>query len=70
MTDYCGVMVTFEKDIRSDDANAIMEAIRQLRGVVNVKPVEADPSAERVLKMRIRNNLFVAMRDELFGGGK
>lgn len=36
-----GVVVLFEQDIREDDAEKILEAIRCLRNVADVRPVEA-----------------------------
>ena len=42
MTDrYKGLTVAFKQDIRDDDAQKIIEAIRLLRGVADVKPVLA-----------------------------
>lgn len=39
MTDRLnGVLVAFERDIRTDDADALIAAIRQLRGVADVQP--------------------------------
>lgn len=44
MTDRLnGVTVTFERDIREDDAEAILIAIRQIRGVAAVEPHVATP---------------------------
>lgn len=43
MTDrYHALTVTLEKDIRSDDAEALLSAIAQLRGVVDVVPHVTD----------------------------
>lgn len=67
MTDrHCGYLVTLAEDVREDDGRSIVAALRMIRGVVDVQPVEADPMVETMLKGRIRNNLFVAMRDHLF----
>lgn len=42
MTDRLrGVIVTFQKDIRTDDAETLILAIEQLRNVLSVKPVVA-----------------------------
>jgi len=39
MTDrYKGLMVVFEKDIRDDDAKKIIDAIKMIKGVLNVEP--------------------------------
>lgn len=44
MTDrLAGFIVTLEKPIREDDAEATLAAIRMIRGVVSVDPVVADP---------------------------
>jgi hypothetical protein len=43
MTDRFNTLtVTLEKDIRSDDAEALLSAIRQLRGVLSVAGNVAD----------------------------
>lgn len=39
MTDrYNGFYVTLEEDTRADDAEALMNAIKMLRGVIDVRP--------------------------------
>lgn len=39
MTDrFKGVLVTFDRDIREDDAEPLIDAIRMIRGVLEVKP--------------------------------
>ena len=39
MTDrYKGLVVTLERDVRSDDAQPIIDAIKQIRGVLSVAP--------------------------------
>lgn len=43
MTDrYSGVTVTFDRDIRDDDAAALMTAIRMIKGVVEVAPINSE----------------------------
>ena len=43
MTDrYKGVVVTFDRDIREDDAEETLNAIRHIRGVLEVQPVVAN----------------------------
>lgn len=43
MTDrHAGYVVTLENDIREDDAKAIINAIRMVKGVVSVDPVISD----------------------------
>lgn len=43
MTDrLAGVIVTFEHDIRDDDAEPIITALNQIKGVLTVTPVVAD----------------------------
>ena len=44
MTDrHAGYIVTLEKELRSDDAEAIINALRMVRGVLSVEPVVSDP---------------------------
>jgi len=44
MTDrFYALTVALEKDIRSDDAESILEAIKMIKGVRNVKPLVANP---------------------------
>lgn len=46
MTDrYNTLTVAIENDIREDDAEAILSAIRQIRGVLSVKGNVADTTA-------------------------
>lgn len=43
MTDqYSGVLVTFEKDIRKDDAQSLINAIKMIKGVISVDPQISD----------------------------
>lgn len=43
MTDrHAGYLVTLENDIREDDAQPTLEAIRQIKGVIGVTPILAD----------------------------
>lgn len=43
MTDrHAGYIITLERDIREDDAQAITNAIGQIRGVIDVQPIIAD----------------------------
>jgi hypothetical protein len=45
MTDrHAGYLVTLAEDIREDDAEAVITALRMIRGVIAVEPVEMDTS--------------------------
>lgn len=41
-TRHSGYFVVLEEDIREDDAEALIIALRMIKGVVSVKPVESD----------------------------
>lgn len=57
MTDrYNALTVVLEQDIRSDDAEALIEAITCLRGVLKVTPRVANPD-EHIAEMRVRQEL-------------
>lgn len=40
---YNGFIVTLEHDLKAEDAEATIAAIRQLRGVISVRPEVANP---------------------------
>lgn len=70
MTDRLkGVAVTFEQDIRDDDAEKLIEAIRtvvgQFRGVASVTPLVADlddhMARERV-RFELQSEIYGALR--------
>lgn len=51
-----GVLVTFEEDVREDDAAATLAAIRQIRGVLSVDPVPADID-DHMARVRVRHEM-------------
>lgn len=43
MTDrHAGYIVTLAEDVREDDAEAILSALRMVKGVLSVEPIVAD----------------------------
>lgn len=66
MTDrHAGYVVTLEKDVREDDAQATINAIAQIKGVISVTPVVSDVSlaiatsrADRQIKDKLVSALF------------
>ncbi len=61
MTDrYNALTVVLEENIRDDDAEALISAIRQLRGVLDVKPNVADVNS-MVADSRARLELLDAL---------
>lgn len=40
---YHALTVVLEKDMRDDDAKCLIEAIKMIKGVCNVKPIVSDP---------------------------
>ncbi len=62
---FSGVVVTFEKDVHEEDIGARLNAIRMIRGVLSVEPVEADPLAQ-VATERMRYSLWEAVHKALF----
>ncbi len=58
MTDrYAGYVVTMDRDVRDDDAEVTVAAIRQIRGVLAVDPLVAD-AALHVARERVRWELL------------
>ncbi len=57
MTDrIAGFLVTLDKDMREDDAEAVLSSIGMTKGVLSVKPVEGG-SAQHVAEERVRREL-------------
>jgi hypothetical protein len=69
MTDRIkGFVVTLDKDIRIDDVQEIMNAIKMVKGVIDVSPSVADAddhmNRERVAQ-EFRNKFWTFMQNEL-----
>jgi hypothetical protein len=63
MTDRLkGVYVTFDQDIREDDAEKLIEAIFMIRHVVDVTPLVAD-HVDHMARQRVRSELANGMHD-------
>ena len=57
MTDrIAGFVVSLEHDTREDDVQAILSAIRHIKGVVSVEPVIAEPDM-MIAAARVRADL-------------
>jgi len=68
MTDRLkGVVVTFERDLRTDDAEDLIKAIGCLRGVLDVSPSVAKPedymNRERV-RMELTDQLWAVLHPQ------
>jgi len=68
MTDRIkGVLVTFEKDIREDDCEPIIGALKMIKGVLTVKPY-ISKMEDYILYQRghfdARNEMFELLRKE------
>lgn len=69
MTDrYSGFVVTLADDVREDDAEAIVTALRMVRGVVSVEPINGTSFEAMVAKERAdsewRERIVQLLRDE------
>lgn len=65
MTDrLASVVVVFENDIREDDAQPIIEAIKHLRGVLDVRP-EIVGADHVVAKAQARGEIAVLLQKVL-----
>lgn len=62
MTDrHNAFIVILEHDIRDDDAQPIINAIKQIKGVLDVQPTQADGIAVSVASVRIKARLWDKM---------
>lgn len=68
MTDrYNAVVVAFDRDIREDDAEAVINAIRMLKGVLTVTPNVSDLNthvAEARAKHELAAKIYAAINDK------
>lgn len=63
MTDrHQGYIVTLTDDFREDDAEAIINAIRMVKGVASVTPIVADYEAH-MARARVRSQVADLIRD-------
>lgn len=67
---YAGFVVTLESDLRSDDAEATVKAIMQIKGVIAVEPLlttgalhMATARAQREIERKILDALFPPRAD-------
>ncbi len=58
MTDRLkGYLVVLERDIREDDAEPILEALKMIKGVMEVKPY-VTKSEDSILEIRTKNKMI------------
>lgn len=61
MTDrYSAFLVTYERNIREDDAKDLITALSQIRGVIGVEPVKSNPDQE-IAQMRANSEWVEAI---------
>lgn len=66
MTDrFNGFIVVLEENLRSDDAESTINAIRHIKGVLDVIPNVADFNSV-VAEQRVRADTFIKLRKALF----
>lgn len=66
MTDrFNGFIVVLEENLRSDDAESTINAIRHIKGVLDVIPNVADFNSA-VAEQRVRADTFIKLRKALF----
>lgn len=72
MTDrYNAIIVVLDRDIRDDDAEPLLNAIRMMRGVASVEPqvsgYSADYAARRRLALELEAKISALIADILKG---
>lgn len=69
MTDIVkGFTVTLEKDMRIDDVDVIIQAIRMIRGIANVEPsisTSDDHMNRERIRYELRDKFYKFMNEEL-----
>lgn len=64
-----GLVITFEEDIGEGQAKMIMDAIRQIRGVIDVSPSVVDIH-DHINRMRIETEIKMRMHNAIWLGDK
>lgn len=65
MTDrHRGYVVVLENDIREDDAEAVINAMRMIKGVLTVKPIIAD-AASMIERERVKVEYNLKLHEAL-----
>lgn len=62
-TRHSGYLVTLSKDLREDDAQAIINALSMVKGVVSVQSVSVGPIEAELAKTRAKEQLREMMID-------
>jgi hypothetical protein len=67
-TRHAGYLVTLAEDIREDDAEAVITALRMVRGVIAVEPIEGMTFDIAIAKQRAdtewRERIIGLLRDD------
>lgn len=59
MTDRINAFVVIlEQDVREDDIEATLNAIHQIKGVLEVRPQTSEPMHAAVMRSRLKAELF------------
>ena len=58
-----GAWVAFEKDIRTDDARALLDAIRMIRGVADVSSTIITTPSDYMNRMKVREEIREKLLD-------
>jgi hypothetical protein len=66
---WSGFLVSLEKDIREDDGEAVLNALRCIRGVIKVEPV-AGGYNEAIAEERVRRELGQKLWNVLYPDSK
>lgn len=65
-TRYAALTIILEDNMRDDDTGPLIAAIRQLRGVLDVQPVEATLDmaiAEKRARLRLIEQLYTVLNE-------
>lgn len=67
MNSHVGYVVVLDRSLREDESQATIAALLQIKGVLDVKPIEKDPMhqiAKSVIKTEILGKLFEIVRQQ------
>lgn len=64
-TRHSGYLVVLAEDLREDDAKPLLDAIRLLRGVASVQPIESECGTQAISDARVRSELTRKLHEVL-----
>lgn len=60
-----GFLITLESPMHPEDAERVRRLLMQIRGVIDVRPVERDSMNDQIIETRVRGEMWEKIRAAL-----